>query len=39
MTIAHTLPFSGAIDGLLGMDLLYRMKAKIVTAKSLIKVP
>jgi len=37
VTIAHTLPFGGAIDGLLGMDLLCRMKAKILAAKGTIE--
>jgi predicted aspartyl protease len=27
--VAHTLPFSGPIDGLLGMDFLRRVKARI----------
>ena len=36
-TIAHTLPFGGPIDGLLGMDLLVQMKARIVTAKGVIE--
>lgn len=37
VTIAHTLPFGGTIDGLLGMDLLCRMKAKILAAKGTIE--
>lgn len=36
-TIAHTLPFGGTIDGLLGMDLLCRMKAKISPADGTIE--
>ena len=28
--IGHTLPFGGPIDGLLGMDLLVRLRAKII---------
>jgi predicted aspartyl protease len=36
--IAHTLPFGGPIDGLLGMDVLCRLKAKIATAKGMIEV-
>ena len=36
--IAHTLPFGGPIDGLLGMDLLVRLKAKIVVATATIEV-
>ena len=36
--IAHTLPFGGPIDGLLGMDILCRLKAKIATAKWMIDV-
>ena len=35
---AHTLPFGGPIDGLLGMDLLVRLKAKIVVATATIEV-
>lgn len=38
VTIAHTLPFGGTIDGLLGMDLLCRMKAKILAAKGTIEI-
>jgi len=38
VVIAHTLPFGGPIDGLLGMDILCRMKAKIATAAGLIDV-
>jgi predicted aspartyl protease len=38
VVIAHTLPFGGPIDGLLGMDILCRMKAKIETAKGRIEV-
>lgn len=38
ITIAHTLPFSGIIDGLLGMDLLCQMKAKIFAAKGTIEI-
>jgi len=37
VTIAHTLPFGGTIDGLLGMDILCRMKAKILAAKGTIE--
>ena len=36
--IAHTLPFGGPIDGLLGMDILVRLRAKIETARGLIEV-
>ena len=36
--IAHTLPFSGPIDGLLGMDFLKRIRAKIDLEKNLIEV-
>lgn len=36
--IAHTLPFGGPIDGLLGMDILCRLRAKIATAKGIIEV-
>jgi predicted aspartyl protease len=38
ITIAHTLPFGGIIDGLLGMDLLCQMKAKIFAAKGTIEI-
>ena len=37
VTIAHTLPFGGTIDGLLGMDLLCQMKAKILAANGTIE--
>ena len=30
--IAHTLPFGGPVDGLLGMDILFRIKARIAVA-------
>jgi predicted aspartyl protease len=30
--IAHTLPFGGPVDGLLGMDILFRLKARIAVA-------
>ena len=36
--IAHTLPFGGPIDGLLGMDVLSRMKARIAVADGSIEV-
>jgi len=36
--IAHTLPFGGPIDGLLGMDILSRLKATISVAKGTIEV-
>jgi predicted aspartyl protease len=36
--IAHTLPFGGPIDGLLGMDILYRLKAKIATGTGIVEV-
>jgi hypothetical protein len=36
--IAHTLPFGGPIDGLLGMDILCRLKAKITTVSGMIEV-
>lgn len=36
--IAHTLPFSGPIDGLLGMDFLKRIGAKINLEENLIEV-
>ena len=37
--VAHTLPFSGPIDGLLGMDLLGMIKARIDLENSLIEIP
>ena len=36
--IAHTLPFGGPIDGLLGMDLLVRLRAKIIVSAATIEV-
>ena len=36
--IAHTLPFGGPIDGLLGMDVLSRLKARIAVADGYIEV-
>jgi aspartyl protease family protein len=36
--IAHTLPFGGPIDGLLGMDVLSQLKAKIAVAYGSIEV-
>lgn len=36
--IAHTLPFAGPIDGLLGMDILCRLSAKIATATGVVEV-
>lgn len=36
--IAHTLPFGGPIDGLLGMDILCRLKARILTATGILEV-
>ena len=36
--IAHTLPFGAPIDGLLGMDILSRVKARIAVAKGIIEV-
>ena len=36
--IAHTLPFGGPIDGLLGMDILCRLKAKIAAASGIVEV-
>ena len=37
--VAHTLPFSGPIDGLLGMDFLNKVKARIDLENSLIEIP
>jgi hypothetical protein len=36
--IADTLPFGGPIDGLLGMDILCPLKAKITTVSGMIEV-
>jgi predicted aspartyl protease len=36
--IAHTLPFGGPIDGLLGTDILSRLKARIAVADGSIEV-
>ena len=38
VVIAHTLPFGGPVDGLLGMDILCRLKAKIATARGVVEV-
>jgi aspartyl protease family protein len=37
--VAHTLPFGGPIDGLLGMDILTRIKARIDLENNLIEIP
>jgi len=37
--VAHTLPFSGPIDGLLGMDFLLEIKADISLESGTIEVP
>jgi predicted aspartyl protease len=37
--IAHTIPFSGPIDGLLGMDFLRKVKARIDLENSIIEIP
>lgn len=37
--VAHTLPFSGPIDGLLGMDFLRKVKARIDLENSLVEIP
>ena len=37
--VAHTLPFSGPIDGLLGMDFLKLIKARIDIANSIVEIP
>jgi len=37
--IAHTLPFSGPIDGLLGMDFLLAVKAHIDLESGSVEVP
>jgi predicted aspartyl protease len=36
---AHNLPFSGPIDGLLGMDFLRKVKARIDLENSLVEIP
>jgi len=36
--IGHTLPFGGPIDGLLGMDVLGRVKAKISVAAAAVEI-
>ena len=36
---AHTLPIGLPIDGLLGMDFLWALKARIDLAKGIIEVP
>jgi predicted aspartyl protease len=38
LVIAHTLPFGGPIDGLLGMDILCRVKAVIAVARGTVEV-
>jgi predicted aspartyl protease len=38
VVMAHTLPFGGPIDGLLGMDILSRLKATISVAEGTIEV-
>lgn len=37
--IAHTLPFGGPIDGLLGMDFLRKFKARIDLENSIVEIP
>jgi predicted aspartyl protease len=37
--VAHTLPFSGPIDGLLGMDFLRKVKARIDLENGLVEIP
>jgi aspartyl protease family protein len=37
--VGHTLPFGGPIDGLLGMDILVRIKARIDLENSFIEIP
>jgi aspartyl protease family protein len=32
LVVAHTLPFGGPVDGLLGMGILFRIKARIAIA-------
>ena len=36
--IGHTLPFGNIVDGLLGMDILFRLNAKILVATGWIDV-
>jgi aspartyl protease family protein len=38
LVIAHTLPFGGPVDGLLGMDILFRIKARIAVAAGKIEI-
>ncbi len=37
--VAHTLPFGSLVDGLLGMDFLRPLNAKILLADGAIEVP
>lgn len=37
--VAHTLPFSGPIDGLLGIDFLKLIKARIDIENSIVEIP
>ena len=37
--VGHTLPPAGPIDGLLGMDFLYVIKAKIDLSRGIIEMP
>ncbi len=39
MVIAHTLPFGSLVDGLLGMDFLRRLQARILINEGLIEIP
>ena len=37
--VAHTLPFGSLVDGLLGMDFLGAVRAKILIAEGIIELP
>ncbi len=37
--VAHTIPFSGPIDGLLGMDFLRKNKARVDIGDGIVELP
>jgi hypothetical protein len=37
--VAHTLPFGSLVDGLLGMDFLKPLQARIFIAEGVIELP
>lgn len=37
--VAHTLPFGSLVDGLLGMDFLRPLSAKLLIAEGAIEIP